>query len=77
MENKTFYSHNCYIFNHIDTAILWRLTFMAILFNPCFQSSILLINATCKPAVLTLQLVDMYKQLDKGKKWTLEFPLSW
>jgi len=50
---------------------------MAILFNLCFQSSILLINATCKPAVLTLQLVDMYKQLDKGKKWTLEFPLSW
>ncbi|KAL9957085.1 hypothetical protein ACROYT_G038677 [Oculina patagonica] len=40
------------------------------------ESSILLINSTCKPVVLTLQQDDMYKQLDKGKKWTLEFPLS-
>ncbi|XP_022780337.1 uncharacterized protein LOC111321659 isoform X2 [Stylophora pistillata] len=40
------------------------------------ESSVLLINSTCKPVALTLQLIDMYKQLDKGKSWTLELPLS-
>ena len=47
------------------------------LYAVCCQPSILLINSTCKPVVLTLQWVDMYKQLNKDQKWTLEFPLSW
>lgn len=38
--------------------------------------SIFLINSTCKPTVMTLQLIDMYKNLDQGQKWDLEFPLS-
>lgn len=42
-----------------------------------FQRSIYLINATCKPVALTLQFIDVYKTLDKGQEWALEFPLSW
>ena len=42
-----------------------------------FQRSIYLINATCKPLALTLQFIDVYKTLDKGQEWALEFPLSW
>ena len=41
------------------------------------QRSVFLINSTCKPVILSLQLVDMYKNLEKGQEWSLEFPLSW
>ncbi|XP_029189725.2 uncharacterized protein LOC114956703 [Acropora millepora] len=40
------------------------------------ERSIYLINATCKPLALTLQFIDVYKTLDKGQEWALEFPLS-
>ncbi|CAH3014319.1 unnamed protein product [Porites evermanni] len=40
------------------------------------ERSVFLINSTCKPVILSLQLVDMYKNLEKGQEWSLEFPLS-
>ena len=34
------------------------------------QRSVFLINSTCRPVILNLQQVDMYKNLEKGQEWS-------